>query len=137
VLGPNTQLSTMDPAYSQANTTNIESIAFAFSNSMDPNSVQNVMNWRISRSTGSDPGGSYNFGMPISSTEVSISPIPLSVSYNSNTKTATVQFSLTQNANDTGTIDPEHIMFKFFGKDAYGNMMDTTANEYSGMSQIV
>ncbi|MGO9378486.1 MAG: tetratricopeptide repeat protein [Dissulfurispiraceae bacterium] len=135
-LGPDTQLSTMDSAYSQPNTTKIESMNFVFSNDMNTSSVQNVMNWQISRSNSSDPGGAYNFGMPISSTEVSISPIPLSVSYNSDTKTATVQFSITQNASGNGTIDPEHIMFKFFGKDAYGNNMDSMANEYSGISQI-
>ncbi len=135
-LGPNTQLSTMDPAYSQPNTIKIESMNFVFSNNMDPSSVQNVMNWQISRSTGSDPGGAYNFGMTINPTEATISPIPLGVSYNSVTQTATVQFSITQNTSGNGTIDPEHIMFRFGGKDVYGNVMDSKANEYSGMSQI-
>ena len=135
-LGPGTQLSTMDWAYSAPNASQVESLSVAFSNDMDPSSVQNIMNWQISRSTGSDPGGAYNFGLPLSTTEVSISPIPLGVSYNASTKTATVQFLITQNSDGNGTIDPEHIMFKFNGKDTIGNSMDNAANEYSGMSQI-
>ena len=135
-LGPGTQLSTMDWAYSAPNASQVESLSVAFSNDMDPSSVQNIMNWQISRSTGSDPGGAYNFGLPISSTEVSISPIPLGVSYNAGTKTATVQFLIAQNSDGNGTIDPEHIMFRFNGKDTIGNRMDNAANEYSGISQI-
>ena len=72
MLGPNTQLSEMDPSYSQPNATKVESVNFAFSNNMDASSIQNIMNWQINRATNSDPGGTYNFGLPISSTEVLI-----------------------------------------------------------------
>ncbi len=136
-LGPNTKLSDMDSALISPNSTKVYSVQFSFSKNMDPASVQNLTNWQISRSTSSDLGGAYNFGMPINSTEASIAPMPLNVSYESDTNTATVQFSITQNASGNGTIDPEHIMFKFYGKDTVGNIMDTTANEYSGISQIV
>jgi|WetSurMetagenome_2_1015567.scaffolds.fasta_scaffold00259_32 Flp pilus assembly protein TadD len=110
---------------------------FIFSKDMDSSSVENVGNWIISRADGSETGGSYNWGIKTTSSEVSISPIPLSVNYNSETMTAQVTFKITQNSNADGTIDPSHIMFKFSGMDTYGNTMDVTADQYSGMSKIV
>jgi hypothetical protein len=68
---------------------------------------------------------------------VQISPIPVSVAYDASSASATVSFLIQQNAAGTGTIDPSHIMFKFSGSDMYGNTMNTTADEYGGISQIV
>ena len=50
--------------------------------------------------------------------------------------TATVQFRISQNAEANATIDPAHIVFKFYGMDAYGKAMDQSADEYSGFSKI-
>jgi hypothetical protein len=46
-------------------------------------------------------------------------------------------FRVSQNADGNATLDPSHIMFRFMGKDAYGNTMDTSSDEYSGISMIV
>jgi hypothetical protein len=44
---------------------------------------------------------------------------------------------INQNASADGTLDLQHIQFSFRGKDAYGNAMDKTADQYSGISKIV
>jgi hypothetical protein len=68
---------------------------------------------------------------------VTLSPIPVSVAYDQDLQTADVTFRVTQNASGNGTVDPSHIVFRFHGLDAYGNAMDPTADEYSGISIIV
>jgi tetratricopeptide (TPR) repeat protein len=110
---------------------------FSFSKEMDATSVQNLANWRISRASGAETGGAYNWGLKVPSSELSISPIPMSVTYNSKTLTAQVTFRINQNSEGNGTLDPSHIMFKFSGKDTYGNSMSLSADQYSGISKIV
>ena len=136
-LGPGTQVSELSSSLATPNAAKLFSMVFSFSKDMDPKSVQNPLNWSISKSQYSSPGGAYNWGLPVQPTDVQISPIPLSVAYDASTDSATVSFLVKQNAAGTGTIDPSHIMFKFNGKDIFGNAMDTTANEYVGISQIV
>ncbi len=136
-LGPGTPVYQLNPSLATPNAAKLFSMVFSFSKDMDPQSIQNPYNWSISKSSIGDPGGAYNWGLPIKSTEAQISPIPLSVAYDSTSASATVSFLVTQNAADTGTIDPSHLMFKFNGKDVFGNTMDTSANEYNGISQIV
>jgi hypothetical protein len=98
--------------------------------------VLNRYNWSISRASIRENGGVYNGGLKPPGTEAFIMPIPLSVSYNTGTNTATVRFSVSQNARVDATIDPAHLVFKFYGMDAYGKSMDKSADEYSGFSNI-
>jgi hypothetical protein len=44
---------------------------------------------------------------------------------------------ISQNDAGNATIDPQHIVFKFAGKDAYGKAMDLSADQFSGFSSIV
>jgi hypothetical protein len=104
---------------------------------MDPDSTQNPFNWWISRASGTNAGGAYNWGMSIPSSEASIGAVPAAVLYDPEEFSADVTFKLAQNATKDATIDPSHIMFRFNGKDAYGKAMDLTADEYSGITQIV
>ena len=46
-------------------------------------------------------------------------------------------FRINQNSDASATLDPSHIMFQFSGKDASGNSMDHSADQYSGVSKIV
>jgi hypothetical protein len=75
--------------------------------------------------------------MPSSVIDVVVPPLPASVVYDPETFSADVTFKISQNLEGNGTIDPSHIMFRFCGIDAYGKAMDLTADEYSGISQIV
>ena len=48
---------------------------------------------------------------------------------------ATVTFSLSQNADGNGTLDPSHLVFKFSGTDADGKKMDPNADQYDGFAK--
>ncbi|MBI5639123.1 MAG: tetratricopeptide repeat protein [Nitrospirae bacterium] len=137
LAGPGTQVSEFDPSLASAESSKTFTMNFIFSKDMDTISVQNISNWGISRENGTNSGGPYNWGIQLPSSEVTIPSIPLSVIYHPDTLTADVMFRITQNAAADGTIDPSHILFRFYGKDAYGNAMDTSADEYSGLSKIV
>jgi tetratricopeptide (TPR) repeat protein len=136
-LGPGTALSTMDSSLSSPDSSHMYTMNFIFNKDMDPQSVQNISNWLISKSSGSETGGASNWGLAVQPTETNISPLPISVIYNPDTLTASVSFKITQNAAGDGTLDPSHIMFKFSGIDTYKNSMDLSADQYSGISQIV
>jgi hypothetical protein len=103
---------------------------------MDRESIENPANWLISRAAGQGPGQSYNFGMRVPATEVSIKPIPDAVTWDEDNLTASVYFTITQNASGTGTLDPSHIEFKFSGKDIYGLAMDTQCDQFCGFSGV-
>jgi hypothetical protein len=45
---------------------------------------------------------------------------------------ATLVFSVYQNDEGTGTIDPMHLTFQFLGKDTGGKTIDPTADQYNG-----
>jgi hypothetical protein len=109
-------------------------MVFQFDKEMERESVENVMNWQISRAIGQGPGQAYNFSMPIPSTEITVTPIPDSVYYNEEKLTATVYFKIQQNTAADGTIDPLHIEFKFNGKDVYGYEMDPNHDQFTGFS---
>jgi tetratricopeptide (TPR) repeat protein len=109
---------------------------FQFDKEMDRESVENVLNWRIGRSTQSGPGQAYNFGRPVADTEVTLPPIPKSVYYDADNLTATVYFDIRQNEAGDGTIDATHIEFKFTGEDAYGYKMDPKYDQFMGFSGI-
>lgn len=135
-LGPATDVSELSSNLSKANTSQLFSMTFTFSQTMDTSSVINSNNWTISRATIQNSGGTYNFGFTTSSTEAFISSKPAYVTYDANTNTATVYFRISQNANADATIDPGHIVFKFAGQDTYGKAMDTSSDQYSGFSGI-
>jgi tetratricopeptide (TPR) repeat protein len=135
-LGAKTKVSALDSTLSTAGNSKLFSMSFTFSKVMDEASIINPYSWKISRATLRDNGGIYNSGLPVPATEASISNIPSYISYNSGTETATIHFRVYQNANADATIDPKDIVFKFSGVDAYGEDMDTSADEYSGFSNI-
>jgi hypothetical protein len=130
------QVAFLDPYLANANAAKTFTMAFQFDKDMDRESVENPLNWKISRTQGGGPGQAYNFGLPIPSTEVQIMPVPISVYYDADAKTATVQFNIQQNAFANGTIDPSHMEFTFTGKDRYGLAMDPLKNQFSGFSGI-
>jgi tetratricopeptide (TPR) repeat protein len=134
--GRDTILSTMDDRLAVPGGTRDYKISVMFSKDMDPGSVQNPNNWQISRATRSTPGGAYNLGLPVKSTEVLLPLHPVSVIYKA-CGMAEVSFRITQNYMGNGTLDPSHVVFKFMGKDVFGNSMDPTADEYSSVSKIV
>lgn len=135
-LGPGTKISTLSSKLTNANQSKLFSMKIAFSKDMDQASIINPYNWTISRAAIQNNGGIYNNGLPISSKEAVILPSPASVIYDSKTNTATVNFWIRQNTTANATIDPSHVVFKFYGIDAYGKAMDTSADEYSGFSKI-
>ena len=126
-----TQVSALHTGLEAPGSSELFSMGFAFTKDMDQTSVMNPYNWLISRASLRENGGDYNWGLTVPKTEAVILPIPVSVAYNTETNTATVQFRISQNAAANATIDPAHIVFKFYGMDAYGKAMDTSADEYS------
>jgi tetratricopeptide (TPR) repeat protein len=135
-LGRATQVSTLDPSLAAPRGSKLFSMNFAFSKSMNQTSVLNLYNWKIARASIRENGGVYNGGLTTPTTESIILSIPISIAYNDETNTATVKFRVFQNAEANASIDPAHIVFKFYGLDAYGKAMDTSADEYGGFSQI-
>jgi len=130
-----TQVAAMDSYLEAANAEKQFSLVFQFSKEMDMSSVMNRYNWRIGRADGSD-GSMYNFGLPIPDTETTIAPFPDSVIYDKDTYQATVTFTIRQNATADATLDPSHIVFRFSGKDLFGNRMDSSYDSFSGFSGI-
>lgn len=131
-----TQISALDSYLENANTSKTFTMKFSFSKEMDRDSVEDRFNWKIGRASGNGPGQAYNFGLPVPSTEMSISPYPDYVYYDSEASTATVYFTIHQNASADGTIDPSHIEFKFNGEDRYGYPMDPERDQFSGFSKV-
>ncbi len=135
--GPHTPVSSLSPELSTPGASKEMSIIVFFDKPMDRLSVENIANWSIGRTTSLSQGGPYNWGLPIPDTEVKINPLPQLVIYDATTYSARVYFRITQNSTGDGTIDPSHIVFRFTGKDAYGNNMDPARDEYTGLSLIV
>ena len=129
-----TPLAAIDDYLANAGASKTVTMKFQFSKEMDRESVENFLNWQISRSGESGPGMAYNFNLGIPDTEVTLPQFPLSVYYDAESWTATVRFDLTQNADANGTLDPEHIVFAFSGIDADGNEMDENFDQYMGFS---
>ena len=122
----------MNPGASKTMTLTIQ-----FDKALDRESVENPANWLISRTTGQGPGQAYNFGLRIPSTEIGIKSIPDAVTWDAKNMTATVYFTVKQNADANGTIDPSHIEFKFSGKDIYGLKMNPKFDQFNGFSGVV
>jgi len=132
----NTLLSTLDDYLANAGASKTFSMIFQFDKEMDRESVEDTVNWTIKRSSGSGPGEMYNFGFPVPDTEVTLSLFPDYVFYDAETFSATVKFTIKQNENADGTIDPSHIEFSFKGKDKYGQTMDADFDQVTGFSGI-
>jgi hypothetical protein len=135
-LGPGTPVADLDSSLSTSGASKAFTMTFNFTKEMDPASIQNPLNWRISRATGTGAGGAYNWGMPASATDIVVPSLPAGVVYDPETFSANLTFKITQNSEGNGTIDPSHILFRYYGIDAYGKAMNLTADEYSGMSEI-
>jgi tetratricopeptide (TPR) repeat protein len=131
-----TQLAFLDGYLATPNAEKAFKMVFQFDKEMDRESVENVLNWHIGRSTQSGPGQAYNFGRPVADTEVTLPPLPKSVYYDEKNLTATIYFTIRQNEAGDGTIDPNHIEFKFSGKDAYGYKMNPKYDQFMGFSGI-
>jgi tetratricopeptide (TPR) repeat protein len=135
-LGPGTPVYDLSPRLSSPGSSALLSIKIGFSKDMDLASIENPLNWSIKKATAGSLGGAYNWGLN-SATDAQVSPVPVSVIYDETSLTATVSFVVKQNSAGSATIDPSHLIFKFMGKDTYQNSMDTSADEYSGLSKIV
>jgi len=133
---PGTRVAALDNYLETANASKTFKMTFQFDKEMDRESVENRFNWNISRSTSSEPGQAYNFGLALPKTEVKLPAYPEYVYYNADQLTATVYFKITQNATADGTLDPSHTVFKFTGKDIFGLNMDSKADAFSGFSRI-
>jgi tetratricopeptide (TPR) repeat protein len=131
-----TPLSALNGYLATPNAEKTFTMNFQFDKEMDRESVENVLNWGIGRSTQSGPGQAYNFGRPVSDTEVTLPPFPKHVYYDADNLTATVYFTVRQNAAGDGTLDPAHLEFKFSGEDAYGHKMDPDFDQFIGFSGI-
>jgi len=135
--GPGTKVSDLDPSLSEPNASAYFTMHFIFSKAMDVSTIESTAYWSITKANGKNRGGVYNWGLPLATTEVYISPLPVSVVYHPDLQTADLIFKITQNASGNGTLDPSHLVFKFQGLDIYGEAMDPAADEYSSISMIV
>jgi len=135
-LGTGTPLVALNSYLIDPNASKSLSIKIQFDKKMDPDSVENPVNWQISRAIGQGPGQAYNFGLPISPNEVKLPPIPSAVTWDADSLTATVYFTVTQNAASNATIDPSHVEFKFSGKDIYGLKMNPKFDQFSGFNDV-
>ncbi len=133
-LTNNTSLAALDSYLVNADASKTFTMIFQFDKQMDRESVENRLNWQISRSAQSGPGQTYNFNMPVPETEVTVHPVPENIYWDETKMMATVNFRITQNSTADGTIDPSHLEFKFTGKDIYGNSMDADFDQFMGFS---
>ena len=136
-LGPRTSLSALDPSLATPDAAVQLSMKFIFNKKMDNASVENPFNWMISRASWGMKGGAYNYGLPVPATEVTLPVFPTQVTYDPENLKAEVFFTVAQNSSANGTLDPSHIIFRFYGQDAYGNSMNSSKDEFGGISKIV
>ena len=132
----NTPLSALNGYLATPDAEKTFTMTFQFDKEMDRESVENVLNWGIGRSTQSGPGQAYNFGRPIPNTEIKLPPFPKHVYYDADNLSATVYFTVRQNAAGDGTLDAAHLEFKFSGEDAYGHKMDPKSDQFMGFSGV-
>jgi tetratricopeptide (TPR) repeat protein len=135
-LGKGTPLVALNSYLMNPGASKTLSIKIQFDKQMDRESIENPLNWQISRTIGQGPGQAYNFGLSISPNEAKLAPTPNAVAWDEKNLTATVYFTLTQNAAANRTIDPSHIEFKFSGKDVYGLKIDPKFDQVTGFSGV-
>jgi tetratricopeptide (TPR) repeat protein len=136
-LGPRTPLSAMDPSLATPDASVQLSMKFIFNKKMENASVENPFHWMISRASWGSNGGAYNYGLPVPQTEVTLPAFPTRITYDPQNLKAEVFFTVTQNSSANGTLDPSHIIFRFYGQDAYGNSMNLSRDEFGGISKII
>lgn len=132
----NTSVASLDAYLADPNASKTFTMKFLFDKEMDRESVENRFNWSIGRSTGSGAGERYNFGLQVADTEIMPPEYPDHVYYDEKAQTAVVTFTLTQNADATGTIDPSHIEFTFSGRDKYGCKMNPSGDQFRGFNGV-
>ncbi len=131
LLGPGTALSSMDERLATPGAAVTFTMSFQFNQDMDPNSVQDIWNWNISKAAGGE-AGVYNHGANLHpENEAYLMPFPIAVSYDKDKQTATLYFRVSQNANGNAVMDPSHWVFSFSGTDVSGRSMDPGADQYS------
>jgi tetratricopeptide (TPR) repeat protein len=135
-MGKGTPLVALNSYLMNPNASSTVSLQIQFDKQMDRESIQNPVNWQISRATGQGPGQAYNFGLPISPNEAKLPPIPSAVTWDEKNLTATVYFTVTQNAAANAVIDPSHIEFKFSGEDVYGLKMNPKFDQFTGFAGV-
>ena len=59
-----------------ANASKTFSMKIQFDKQMDRESIENPVNWQISRTTGQGPGQAYNFGLSVSPNEAKLHAHP-------------------------------------------------------------
>ncbi len=135
-MGRGTPLAALNSYLVNPNASKTLSMTIQFDKQMDRDSIENPINWQISRAVGQGPGQAYNFGLSVSPSEANLAPIPNAVTWDADNLTATVYFTATQNAAANATIDPAHIEFKFSGKDIYGLKMDPKFDQFTGFTGV-
>jgi tetratricopeptide (TPR) repeat protein len=129
-----TEVAGLNDYMANANASRSFSMVFQFNKSMDRESVENPLNWTITRASGGGPGMDYNFGLGIPDTEALVSTYPSDIYYDEKYYNAIVRFTVNQNAEGTATIDPSHLQFTFKGTDGDGNTMHPKYDQYMGFS---
>ena len=133
-MKPKSPLSAMDDYLANAGASKTLAIKFQFNKEMDRESVENIFNWTIKRSSESAPGKRYNNGLAIPSSEVNLATYPMDVFYDETTLAATLRFNISQNDSADATIDPSHIVFTFKGNDIDGNAMNPEGDQFMGFT---
>ena len=135
-MGRGTPLAALNSYLVNPNSSKTLSITIQFDKQMDRDSIENPINWQISRAIGQGPGQAYNFGLSVTPNEAKLAPIPNAVTWDEDNLSATVYFTVAQNAAANATIDPAHIEFKFSGKDIYGLKMNPKFDQFTGFSGV-
>jgi tetratricopeptide (TPR) repeat protein len=131
--GPKTPLYMLDASLVTPGATKDFSMVFHFNADMEMSSITNITNWQISKANGGE-AGYYNYGInDTPAQETAVLPLPKVVTYDPSSYSATVTFTLQQNDNGNGVIDPSHLVFSFSGVDITGKQVDTAADQYSGL----
>jgi tetratricopeptide (TPR) repeat protein len=135
-MGKGTPLVALNSYLMNPNVSKTLSVSIQFDKQMDRDSIENPVNWQISRATGQSPGQAYNFGLPVSPNEARLPSIPSAVTWDEKNLTAMVYFTVTQNAAANATIDPSHIEFKFSGEDIYGLKINPKFDQFTGFTGV-
>lgn len=131
---PRSNLQVLDDYLANADASKTFTMEFQFNKEMDRESIENRFNWTIQRSSETEPGMQYNWGLPIPDTEISIAIHPQDIYYDADKRTALLRFSVTQNSDADGTIDASHLVFSYSGKDTDGNEMHQEWDQYMGFT---
>ncbi len=123
----------LDPSFVTPSSSVQFSMTFKFDSEMDIDSVTNIANWKVGRSTGAI-AGLYDNGL-YRATDRSSAVIATKATYNPITKEATVYFPISQNSAGNGTIDTSRLTFTFKGTDANGKKIDSSADQYNGFAK--